>query len=305
MNELPAAEDPSPVPRHPQQRRVVTTLSVAQLLSGIGNGSGLALGSLMAVELTNSNAFAGAPTMAISVAGALTALPLAGMAIRRGRRIALSTGLLIAALGAVGMALTPVVGSLGLLLVSAALLGVGNAANLQARFAATDLAAPASRARDLGLVVWAITIGAVAGPNLIGPGAALGARLGLPEMSGPFLFSLTGMLLSVVVLNVGLRPDPLSLVRTEPTADRTEAAAPSAIRGGMAILRANPAARLGVLTITGSHLVMVAVMSMTPVHLKDLDALASGGVGAEMAGHHPSLDVLVLIGFTISLLIAN
>ncbi|GAA1363518.1 MFS transporter [Arthrobacter rhombi] len=305
MTELPAAEDPTPGVHRRQQRRVVTTLSVAQLLSGIGNGSGLALGSLMAVELTDSNAFAGAPTMAISVAGALTALPLAGMAIRRGRRIALSTGLMIAALGAVGMALTPVVGSLGLLLVSAALLGVGNAANLQARFAATDLAAPASRARDLGLVVWAITIGAVAGPNLIGPGAALGARLGLPEMSGPFLFSLTGMLLSVVVLTIGLRPDPLSLVRTEPTADRTEAAAPSAIRGGMAILRANPAARLGVLTITGSHLVMVAVMSMTPVHLKDLDALASGGAGAQMAGHHPSLDVLVLIGFTISLHIAG
>ncbi|WP_417234592.1 MFS transporter [Arthrobacter sp.] len=305
MTEIRAADDPTPGGLRRQQRRIVTTLSVAQLLSGIGNGSGLALGSLMAVELTGSNAFAGAPTMAISVAGALTALPLAGLAIRRGRRLALSTGLLIAALGAVGMALTPMVGGLGLLLVSAALLGVGNAANLQARFAATDLAAPASRARDLGLVVWAITIGAVAGPNLIGPGAALGARWGLPEMSGPFLFSLTGMLLSVVVLNIGLRPDPLSLVRQEPAAGPAEAAAPSAIRGGLAILRANPAARLGVLTITGSHLVMVAVMSMTPVHLKDLDALASGGAGTGMAGHHPGLDVLVLIGFTISLHIAG
>ncbi|MBM6620850.1 MFS transporter [Micrococcaceae bacterium RIT802] len=305
MTETPAAENPPPVLRRRQQRRVVTTLSLAQLLSGIGNGSGLALGSLMAVELTDSNAFAGAPTMAISVAGAVTALPLAGMAIRRGRRIALSTGLLIAALGAVGMALTPVVGSLGLLLVSAALLGVGNAANLQARFAATDLAAPDSRARDLGLVVWAITIGAVAGPNLIGPGAALGARLGLPEMSGPFLFSLTGMLLSVVVLNIGLRPDPLSLVTAQRPVAGAQGPAPSAIRGGLAILRANPAARLGVLTITAAHLVMVAVMSMTPVHLKDLDALASGSAGASMTGHHPSLDVLVLIGFTISLHIAG
>lgn len=291
--------------RRRHQRRVVSTLSLAQLLSGIGNGSGLALGSLMAVDLTGSNAFAGAPTMAISVAGALTALPLAGLAIRRGRRRALSTGLLLAALGAIGMILTPIAGSFGLLLVSAALLGVGNAANLQARFAATDLAEPRSRARDLALVVWAITIGAVAGPNLIGPGAALGSHFGLPEMSGPFLYSLTGMLLSVVVLTVGLRPDPLAFVQASGAPAEPRATRPSTIRGGLAVLHGNRGARLGILTITASHLVMVAVMSMTPVHLKDLDALAHGSPGGALAAHTASLDVLVLIGFTISLHIAG
>ncbi|MGP5162524.1 MFS transporter [Arthrobacter rhombi] len=145
----------APVPSVPRnhQRRVVLCLSLAQLFSGLGNGSALALGSLMAVDLTGSNAYAGATTMAISVAGALTALPLAGLAIRRGRRVALSAGMLIAAVGALGMLLTPILESFPLLLVSAALLGVGNAANLQARFAATDLAEPATRGRDLGLVV--------------------------------------------------------------------------------------------------------------------------------------------------------
>ena len=167
----------------------------------------------MAVDLTGSNAYAGATTMAISVAGALTALPLAGLAIRRGRRVALSAGMLIAAVGALGMLLTPIVESFPLLLVSAALLGVGNAANLQARFAATDLAEPATRGRDLGLVVWAITIGAVTGPNLIGPGAAMGRSLGLPDESGPFIFSMAGMLIAVLILNIGLRPDPLRMSR--------------------------------------------------------------------------------------------
>lgn len=341
-------------PRKAHQRRVVLTLSTAQLLSGVGNGASLAIGSLLAVEITGSNAFAGAATTAISVAGAVAALPLAGLAVRRGRRRALSTGLVLAAVGAAGMVLTPVFHSFWMLLLSAALLGVGNAANLQARFAATDLAEPHSRGRDLGLVVWAITIGAVAGPNLIGPGAAIGASLGLPELSGPFLFSLAGMLLALLILNAGLRPDPLVLahltmndaggaplggagdaavndagdpsldapgnaagaVATPPVA--TPLARPEArrrgptIAGGVAALREYPAARLGVAAIVVSHLVMVAVMSMTPVQLMGIDAAESAGTMAGMAdgasqaaAHHATADQLVVIGFVISLHIAG
>lgn len=292
------------------QRRVVLSLSIAQLFSGVGNGAGLALGSLLAVELTGSDAFAGAATTAISVAGALAAMPLAGLAMRRGRRIALSTGVALAALGAIGMVLAPVLGSFPLLLVAAALLGVGTAANLQARFAATDLADEATRGRDVGLVVWAITIGAVGGPNLIGPGAALGAALGLPELSGPFLFSLAGMLVALAVLNVGLRPDPLHVLRSASRAvDAVKKSRPGrpSVREGLAALRDYPAARLGIAALVGAHLVMVAVMSMTPVHLKNLAAGEAAAHAGHVAGGGDAVtaDVLVVIGFTISLHIAG
>ncbi|MET0978595.1 MAG: MFS transporter [Paeniglutamicibacter terrestris] len=289
------------------QRRTVATLSASQLLSGVGNGAGLAIGSLMAVELTGSNAFAGAATTAISVAGALSALPLAALAVKRGRRVALSFGYFLAALGAIGMMLAPVVQSFAMLLLGAALLGVGTAANLQARFAATDLAADATRGRDLGLVVWAITIGAVAGPNLIGPGAVLGQGLGLPPMSGPFLFSLTGMVLAIVILNIGLRPDPIDVARAWEAADGT-APAPTApqvgrrrgsLAKGLAAVRATPGATLGISSIVVAHLVMVGVMSMTPVHLKDLATIP----GHEM--HGGSTDILIVVGFVISLHIAG
>lgn len=293
------------------QRRIVLTLSSAQLLSGIGNGAGLAIGSLMAVELTGSNAFAGAATFAISVAGAVSALPLAGLAVRRGRRIALSTGILLAALGAVLMMFAPVAQSFALLLLGAALLGVGNAANLQARFAATDLADDATRGRDLGLVVWAITIGAVAGPNLIGPGARLGALFGLPPMSGPFIFSVIGMLLAVLVLNIGLRPDPIAVSqRYAELADDangtpgapTPAGSPrprGSLVTGLHAVRQSPGASLGIATIAVSHLVMVGVMSMTPVHLKDMAATPGHAM------HADSGDILVIVGFVISLHIAG
>lgn len=282
---------PQDLQRASLQRRVVWTLSASQLLSGVGNGASLAVGSLLAVEVTGSAAFAGSATLAISVAGAVSALPLAGFAVRKGRRRALSFGYFLAALGAFGMILTPATQSFPLLMISAFLLGVGNAANLQARFAATDLALPEHRGRDLGLVVWAITIGAVTGPNLIGPGAAVGRSLGLPDMSGPFIFSLLGMIAAILVLNLGLRPDPLLLAQRFSQVNKTPRKR-SSFGQGVDALRGLPDARLGVGVVVCAHLTMVGIMSMTPVHVQHLAPA-------------DQLDTLVLIGFIISLHIAG
>ena len=276
------------------RRRVLVTLSLAQLASSIGTGAALGVGSLVAVELGGSDAWAGATTLAISVVATLTALPLTRLALAVGRRRALSLGVGLALVGAVGMVIVPVVASLPLLLVSAALLGFGSAANLQARFAATDLSDEHSRARDLGTVVWAITVGAVAGPNLIGPGATVGASVGLPPMSGPFLFSVAGMVVALVVLNVGLRPDPLS-DRARDLAGlgaRSSRATRPGLRAGLRLAASEPRTALGVATVAIGHLVMVAIMSLTPVHLTHVHG-----------GHGP--DVLMIIGFTISLHIAG
>jgi predicted MFS family arabinose efflux permease len=199
------------------------------------------------------------------------------------------------------MALAPVTGSFAVLLAGSALLGVGNAANLQARFAAVDLAVPQHRGRDLAFVVWSITVGAVAGPNLIRPGAELGAALGLPEASGPFLFSMAGMAIGAILLLVGLRPDPLRYARSHGTGLGPEETLPVQRRGtlrtGVAAVRQHPMATLGLAAVVGAHLVMVAVMSMTPVHLQALD---------HAGGHqHSQTDTFAIIGFTISLHMAG
>ena len=289
------------------QRRTVLTLALAQLFSGVGNGAALAIGSLLAVELSGNEELAGTSTMALSLAGALVALPLASLAARRGRRQALICGLLLAFLGAALMVLAPILRSYVLVLAGSALLGVGAAVNLQARFAAVDLARPEHRGRDLSFVVWSITIGAVAGPNLIKPGAELALALSLPETSGPFLFSMAGLAIGATLLFVGLRPDPLLVARSVAAGARTApvssgSAVPRMLRGGslgagLAAVRRSPMAQLGLVTVVGAHLVMVAVMSMTPVHLQALDH-ASGL-------HHSDADTLAFIGFTISLHIAG
>jgi len=277
------------------------------LFSGVGNGAALAIGSLLAVELSGNEELAGTSTMALSLAGALVSLPLASLAARRGRRQALICGLLLAFLGAALMVLAPILRSYVLVLAGSALLGVGAAVNLQARFAAVDLARPERRGRDLSFVVWSITIGAVAGPNLIKPGAELALALSLPETSGPFLFSMAGLAIGATLLFVGLRPDPLLVARSVAAGARTApvssgSAVPRMLRGGslgagLAAVRRSPMAQLGLVTVVGAHLVMVAVMSMTPVHLQALDH-ASGL-------HHSDADTLAFIGFTISLHIAG
>ena len=65
----------------------------------------------------------------------------------------------------------------------------------------------------------------------------------------------------------------------------------------MAAVRQHPMAMLGLAAVVGAHLVMVAVMSMTPVHLQALD---------HAGGHqHSQTDTFAIIGFTISLHMAG
>nr|MBW4095999.1 MFS transporter [Acidobacteriota bacterium] len=135
----------------------------------------------------------------------------------------------------------------------------------------------------LSIVVWSTTIGAVLGPNLFTPGESVGAALGLPPLTGAFAFSVAAQLAAAAIYAVGLRPDPLL------TAMATRVHDPAAPRpqGGLRVLRSNPRARYAVAVVALSHATMVALMSMTPIHLRD---------------HGASLTI---VGLTISLHIAG
>ncbi|HET8957999.1 MAG TPA: MFS transporter, partial [Microcella sp.] len=191
------------------QRRVRGTLMAGQVLAGLGMGSTLSLGALLAAEVSGTPALSGMAATMATLGAALAAVPLARLASRAGRAPALALGASIAAVGGMLAIASAALGWFPLLLVALAAIGVGTAVNLQSRFAAADLAAAATRGRDLSLVVWATTIGAVSGPNLIGPGESLGAALGLPPLSGAFVFTAAAQLSAAVLYVVLLRPDPL------------------------------------------------------------------------------------------------
>jgi len=264
------------------QKRTVRTLALGQILGGFGLGSTLSIGALLAAQLSGTVAWSGAAATFSTLGAAIWAIPLARLAFARGRRVALALGAALAISGASLVITATAIDFFPLLLVALFLLGAGSATSLQARFAATDLPVSKGVAKDLSLVVWATTVGAVTGPNLFGPGEIVGNLLGLPELTGPFVFTITAQILATTVFWFGLRPDPL-LVAKQMAADSLSIKSKVSLATGFSALRQYPVAGYAVLSIALSHMVMVSVMSMTPVHVT-----TRGGS-------------LVVVGFVISL----
>ena len=207
------------------------------------------------------------------------AIPLAMLAHKHGRRISLSMGALIAAVGSVLIVSAAVIGSVPMLFIGMLVLGTASAMNLQSRFAATDLSNDSTRGRDLSLVVWTTTIGAVIGPNLFAPGEVISKASGLPEFTGGFLIAMSAQIIGMLIYFIGLRPDPMKVALQQ-----SKLPAQKLSRGGgLRLLKEIPAARRAVITVALSHAYMVSLMSMTPVHMQ----------------HHGA--TLTLIGVTISL----
>ena len=267
------------------QKRTVKVLSLGQSLGGFGLGATLSVGALLAVELSGTTAWSGAAATLSTLGSAAVAIPLANLAFRRGRRVSLAFGAFLAILGATMMILATYTQSFPVEIVALLFLGAGSAVSLQARFAAADIPTGKPKGRDLSLVVWATTLGAVIGPNLIAPGESLGLWLGMPHLAGPFLFTIAAQLCSTLVFWFGLRPDPLIVARDIAGLDPRRKNA--SLKDALDVVREFPLAGYAVLTIALSHMVMVSVMSMTPAHLN--------------AEGHSLADV----GFTISLHVAG
>lgn len=260
------------------QARTVGVLVAGQVLAGLGQGATIAIGAIIASEIAGP-ALSGAAATASTLGAALVAIPLARLASRFGRRPALALGATTAAIGSITTVVATGLELFPLLLLGFALLGVGTAVGLQARFAATDAAAPGRRGRDLSLVVWSTTIGAVAGPNLFGPGELIQDAWGLPEHTGSFVIAIAAQLLAAILYFVALRPDPLTIARAR-TVGGVSGDDPGAIKNQKTL-------NFAVVTIAISHAVMVSIMAMTPVHL---------------VSHGASL---TLVGITISLHVAG
>jgi MFS family permease len=234
------------------QKRVLRTLMAGQMLSGFGVGATFSAGAMLAEVISGSAAWSGAASTFSTLGAALWAIPLSRLAVARGRRVALATGGTLAVLGACTIILAAVLNVFAVLIVGLVFIGAASAISLQARFSATDLPSLRSPGRDLSLVVWATTIGAVVGPNLIAPGDALGMALGLPHLSGPFLITVFAQLAGATAFWIGLRPDPLLTARSlDP--NRSGKRPKGSIKSAIAILRGNKTAAYAVTTIALSR----------------------------------------------------
>ncbi|MFJ6567203.1 MFS transporter [Streptomyces sp. NPDC091292] len=270
---MPVAAENLPALR----RRISAVLIAGQILGGLGVATGIALATVLAQQVSGTESLAGLAPTATVAGTAVLSMPLAALMTARGRRPGLVLAYLIGAAGGGLVVVAASMGNFPLLLAGMAAFGAASSANLQARFAAADLAEPQHRARAISNVVWATTIGAVLGPNIAAPAGRSVSGLGIPAAAGPFLWASGVFLLSALLVAVLLRPDPLLTARALAPAEEQSPRARS-LRAGFAAVTASPRARLALVTVAIAHTAMVSVMSMTPV------ALGHHGAGIDLIG---------------------
>jgi len=254
------------------QRRTIGVLSSYQALAGIAVAGAVPAGALLAAGIAGNDAAAGLAQTAGVTGAALAALPLARLTLSGGRRRALSVGVGLGAIGSVLVVVAAVSRVLPLVYLGCLLVGCATAAGYQARYAAADLAPVDRRARALSIVVWASTVGAVLGPNLLEASGRLAIDLGLPQLSGPYVVAAFCFVVSFGVLALLLRPDPYLVARRLAiAAGEATAGVDARLRDGIAHVRAHRRAQLGIAAVALGHAVMVMVMVMTPVHMRHVD----------------------------------
>lgn len=271
------------------QRRTLSVVVVSQVLGGAGLAAGITVGGLLAEEMLGGAVAGGLPSALFTVGSALTAY-LVGRATRRsGRRVGLAAGFLAASAGAIGVVVAAATDAVPLVLPALFVYGAGSATNLQARYAGADLASAAGRGRAVSVALVSTTVGAVAGPNLAEPLGGVAEALGLPRLSGPFLLAAVAYLAAGVVLTVLLRPDPYLLaqcLQRDAPPPRAGDASPRRVALGAAVM-------------VTTQIAMVAIMTMTPVHMRAHDlGLAAVGlvIGIHIAAMYlPSLMTGLLV----------
>ena len=96
---MPDTAAPAGIDLAAAQRRTVRVLAAGQVLTGVAFGATLSLGALLAADLSGQEALSGFATASVTLGAALTAIPLARLAGRRGRRLALTMGNVAALIG--------------------------------------------------------------------------------------------------------------------------------------------------------------------------------------------------------------
>ncbi len=266
----------------PEQPRVLRVLAGAQILSGAGLAAGITVGALLARDMLGSTSWAGAPAMLFTAGSAGAAIGIGRLSQRLGRRVGLAAGYLTGALGSAGVVLAAVLDNVPLLFTALLVYGAGTAANLQARYAGADLAAPHRRGRAVAIVLVATTVGAVAGPNLAGAMGTLAKTWGIPTLAGPFVLAGAAYAVGAAALWALLRPDPLVMARARDfeASVRSPEVAPTLT----AARAATKGIAVGALVMIVAQMVMIAVMTMTPINMQSY-GLDVGAVGVVIGVH--------------------
>jgi len=221
---------------------------------------------LVAEDLTGSTSWSGLPAAATVLGTAVGATALATVVRRWGPRAGLTLGYVLATLAISVAAYAIFLRSFVLFVAALFVFGVGFGSNRLARYVASDLYPPERRATMIGWIVWASTIGAVAGPALLAPSRELAELFRFNGLVGPYMVCILACVLSVAAMQSAPRGMDAHL----PTAPR------SGDGPSLGQLLRHPGVSLALVSMVSGQFVMVLLMTMTPVHIRH----AGHGLGA-------------------------
>jgi MFS family permease len=255
----------SPEKKNRLYKRTLFIVGLSQIFGGAGLAAGITVGAILAQQMLGTDAVSGLPTAMFTLGSAGAALAVGRLSQRYGRRFGLATGFIIGGIGAIGVIFSAIINSIFLLFASLLIYGAGTATNLQARYAGTDLASAKQRATAVSMAMVFTTFGAVAGPNLVNVMGHFALSIGVPALAGPFILAAAAYILAGLIFFIMLRPDPLLIARaieankqkrdTQQNLTNTER---STNKKGVAV---------GATVMVLTQIVMVAIMTMTPVHM--------------------------------------
>lgn len=266
LEEMARSYGASPGKKQKLYKRTLIIVMIAQILGGAGLAAGITVGALIAQDMLGTESLAGLPIALFTLGSAGAAMFVGRISQRYGRRWGLASGFIVGGIGAIGVVFATITGSIILLFISLLIYGSGTATNLQARYAGTDLATAKQRATAVSLAMVSTTFGAVAGPNLVDVMGKIAVSIGIPALAGPFLLAAIAYIVAGLVPLIFLRPDPLLIsqaIEAQEKEHMDEEEENVKVEGNIS----RRGVLLGATVMVVSHAVMVAVMTMTPVHM--------------------------------------
>jgi MFS family permease len=134
----------------------------------------------------------------------------------------------------------------------------------------------------MGLIVWGSTVGSLIGPNLMAPALRLGALLGVESAASAFLIAVAGYALAALLIQIFLRPDPLSIARR--AQEIADSGRPAKVARRLGAILRDVRVQIAVATLSISQFVMISTTSTSPVYLHD-QGHHVGTIGLAVSAH--------------------